>query len=234
MTVDCIPCLPFEDFEPVPFADPDCEHCGGDGKITKADVFTLEQSLFETCSCVEGDAAADVGTLYPSAHVDSDLDGWLDGVAQVPARYAGPRMPLHHIESVVIHSLWKGKWGQGPRYLSNPGDGRFVSVHFCTHKPGRERRLTQMVPISRVAWHAGNRYWNRHSLSVEHDGPFGEPDQYDEQWQVTYDLIASLQALCPNLQTIRTHRSITPLRRKDTGPHFPYEKFEGLGLQIVV
>jgi AmpD protein len=227
---DGIPCLPLEDFAPVPYADPDCPTCGGDGKITNEDVYVPEQSYWENCPCIAGAGAINAGRHLL---LDEDADGWLDGVVKVPARYAGADMKLEHIRTVVVHSLWKGMWAKGPQYFRSPGDGRYVSVHACIHKPGWERRLTQCVPITRVAWHAGDRHYNRHSIGIEHDGPFGEPDQYDEQWEVTLGVIRSLQELCPNLREIRSHQSITPRRRKDPGPHFPWKEFEGLGLEIV-
>lgn len=227
-------CWPHESFEPYPWANPDCDECGGDGYVTDSDIFVehLEQSYFSRCSCVaKGEYLPHVSD---SAYEDRDSDGWLDGVTFLPARYIGPALEPDKVTSIVIHSLWKGKHSAGPRYFSSAPDGRIVSAHFVVHRPGWKRMITQCVTTKRVAWHAGNRQMNRSSIGIETDGPFGAETPLEHETMVTLvDLIRSLQALFPSLTHLRSHRSIRPDKRRDPGSWHDWSYYDGLGLEVV-
>jgi N-acetyl-anhydromuramyl-L-alanine amidase AmpD len=68
------------------------------------------------------------------------------------------------ITSVVIHAT-EGHFVGSVRWLRNPRS--HGSAHFVVSRDGR---VAQLVSVTDVAWHAGNNYWNRHSIGVEHEG----------------------------------------------------------------
>jgi hypothetical protein len=220
----------------LPGFDPECPECQGDGYL---DLYTdhLEQSVAEPCPrCL-----AQPVDLEP-AWADIDADGWLDGVTKAPARYIGGPLDLAKVDTIVMHRYARGWWAAGPRYFANPVArdprtgklrARYVSAHFSVHKPGWERMLTQHAPISTRCWHAPPL--NSTSLGIEHDaGVRG----LDEPWwpatvEASVQLVASLQEILPALRRLVAHRWVCPRSRRDPGPSFPWERFEGLGLEIV-
>jgi hypothetical protein len=182
---------------------------------------------------------------------------------QVPARYAGGRLPLSAIDTIVIHQLARGSRDAGPRYVSDPGrwiaigemagEGdlerawkrggrrmrsngtlvwipRPVSWHFTIHRQPYAFQSTQHLPISRIGWQAPPV--NGHSLGFEFDGPEGAPWQ-SEMLDEGLRVLLALRPFLPALERLRSHRSVSPARRRDPGPDFPWERFEGLGLEIV-
>ena len=140
---------------------------------------------------------------------------------------------------MVIHRLWKGRHGAGPNYISNPTKRhpetkkvipRYVSWHYTVHTPGWNRMLTQHASILTHCHHAPPL--NGTSCGVELDGPYGGLWHY-ESMDVTVDLIKHLQTQLPALRRLVAHRWVSPATRKDPGPNFPWDRFAGLGLEIV-
>jgi N-acetyl-anhydromuramyl-L-alanine amidase AmpD len=68
------------------------------------------------------------------------------------------------INSIVIHAT-EGHFVGSVRWLRNPHS--HGSAHFVVARDGR---VAQLVSVTDVAWHAGNNYWNRHSIGIEHEG----------------------------------------------------------------
>jgi N-acetyl-anhydromuramyl-L-alanine amidase AmpD len=68
------------------------------------------------------------------------------------------------IRLIVIHST-EGGLHSSVRWLQNRRAR--VSAHFVVSRRGR---VLQLVPLRDVAWHAGNRRVNRHSIGIEHVG----------------------------------------------------------------
>jgi hypothetical protein len=67
------------------------------------------------------------------------------------------------IDSIVVHAT-EGHFVGSVRWLRNPRS--HGSAHFVVARDGR---VAQLVSVTDVAWHAGNNYWNRHSIGIEHE-----------------------------------------------------------------
>ncbi|MEG3641476.1 1,6-anhydro-N-acetylmuramyl-L-alanine amidase AmpD [Magnetococcus sp. PR-3] len=145
------------------------------------------------------------------------------------------------VDLLVVHaiSLPPGQFG-GPWIdqlftgtLDAAGDPFFaeiahlrVAAHFLISRQGE---ITQYVPISKRAWHAGVSVWkgrercNDFSVGVEMEGdeshPF-EPIQYTRLAQLT----KQLQTQLPHLTDMAGHEDIAPGRKWDPGPQFQWEQ----------
>lgn len=74
--------------------------------------------------------------------------------------------PAHHrkVTTIVIHVAETSFWGT-VRTLRDPA--REASAHFVVSHDGE---IVQLVDPDDVAWHAGNREVNEHSIGIEHEG----------------------------------------------------------------
>jgi N-acetyl-anhydromuramyl-L-alanine amidase AmpD len=68
------------------------------------------------------------------------------------------------IDRIVIHDT-EGRFIGSVRALQNAR--RAASAHFVVSRRGQ---IVQLVPVTDVAWHAGNSRWNLHSIGIEHEG----------------------------------------------------------------
>ncbi|WP_462409480.1 N-acetylmuramoyl-L-alanine amidase [Neobacillus sp. Marseille-QA0830] len=79
------------------------------------------------------------------------------------------------IRYIVIHDIEGSVQSAISTFLSNS----FVSAHYIVSKTGE---VTEMVRPNDVPWHAGNWYFNMHSIGIEHEGFAAEgADWYSEQ-----------------------------------------------------
>jgi AmpD protein len=154
------------------------------------------------------------------------------------ARPAGAR-----VELIVIHgiSLPPGRYG-GPwidRLFTNTlpaeADPYFATVQdlkVSSHVLiARDGTLTQYVPFSMRAWHAGASNWcgreacNDFSIGIELEG--SDDDPYDDrQYPVLAAVIATLQLAYPRLASgaVAGHSDIAPGRKTDPGPAFDWRR----------
>lgn len=79
------------------------------------------------------------------------------------ANYAGTR-PASAVRGVVVHVVEGSYWGAISWFANRRAH---ASAHYVVARDGR---ITRTVPESRIAWHAGNGWWNRHSIGIEHEG----------------------------------------------------------------
>lgn len=172
-------------------------------------------------------------------------DGWLAGVRRLPSPNCDPRPPGSKPELIVIHgiSLPPGHYG-GPwidRFFTNELPAG-VDPYFATIRDlrvsshvliARDGALTQYVPFSLRAWHAGVSSWggrdacNDFSIGIELEGTDDEP--YDKrQYRVLAALIAALQQDYPALATgaVAGHSDVAPGRKTDPGPAFDWHHLE--------
>jgi AmpD protein len=171
--------------------------------------------------------------------------GWLSDVRQQSSPNCDPRPGAIQPELIVIHgiSLPPGRYG-GPwidrlftNTLPSEADPYFatiqdfrVSSHVLISRDGA---LTQYVPFSLRAWHAGASNWcgrkdcNDFSIGIELEGTDDEPYD-DRQYPVLAALIASLQQSYPTLASgaIAGHSDIAPGRKSDPGPAFDWLRLE--------
>lgn len=90
------------------------------------------------------------------------------------------------IDQVVVHVTEGSFWGS-VRWLRNPHSGG--SSHFVVSRQGQ---VVQMVSTSDVAWHAGNRWTNRRSIGIEHEGYSGRGGFTRAQYEASARLVAYL------------------------------------------
>jgi N-acetyl-anhydromuramyl-L-alanine amidase AmpD len=101
------------------------------------------------------------------------------------------------ISDIVIHDT-EGRFIGSIRTLQNPRtDG---SAHFVVSRLGQ---IVQLVPVTDVAWHSGNAYWNLHSIGIEHEGWVGRRAYTEAEYRASAQLVAYL-----------AHRWGIPLDRK--------------------
>lgn len=171
--------------------------------------------------------------------------GLLTGAPYIPAPdIGGPLAP----EIVVVHYTASASAASAVAWLSH-ADKTYVSAHVVIDKDGT---LTQLVPFTRVAWHAGESTWegrpycNRYAVGIElvNRGPVlptfagpairaahkNDPTKTVRLWEAYPD--AQIEALVDLCRTLRYtygvreivgHDDVAPRRKQDPGPAFPME-----------
>ena len=169
-----------------------------------------------------------------------NLQGLLEGVDYIPSPNCDDRPP-GPIDLLVIHniSLPPGEFGgEGVQQLfTNTLDpsshpyyaaiaGLRVSAHFFVRRDGR---ITQFVPCTKRAWHAGESLWqgraccNDFSLGIELEG--GDAIPYTGAQYVALDsLTKALRAAYP-ICGIAGHCDIAPERKTDPGESFDWARY---------
>ena len=91
------------------------------------------------------------------------------------------------IDAIVIHDT-EGRFIGSVRALQNAR--RDASAHFVVSRRGQ---IVQLVPVTDVAWHAGNSRWNLHSIGIEHEGWANRPKSYTPaEYRASAELVAYL------------------------------------------
>ncbi len=171
-------------------------------------------------------------------------DDCLENARQLPSPNCSERPQGEQVSLLVIHniSLPPGEYGGGhvDELFCNALDPQAhpyfagiahlrVSAHLLIDRQGR---LTQYVPFSRKAWHAGQschggrENCNDFSIGIELEGTDHEPftpAQYDALVAVTRTLMQRFPALSP--ESIVGHSDIAPGRKTDPGPHFDWAHY---------
>lgn len=167
---------------------------------------------------------------------------WLEGVRICPSPYCDERPIGMEIELLVIHgiSLPPGEFG-GP-FIEQLFTGRLnndihpyfatiahlrVSAHVLIRRNGE---ITQYVPFSQRAWHAGVSHFagrsacNDFSIGIELEGCDDVP-YTNVQYEKLAQVILMLQDTWPRLtqEKIVGHSDIAPGRKTDPGPSFDWE-----------
>jgi hypothetical protein len=107
------------------------------------------------------------------------------------------------IDRIVIHDT-EGRFVGSIRVLQNAR--REASAHFVVSRRGQ---IVQLVPVTDVAWHAGNKSWNLHSIGIEHEGWADRRGSYTRaEYRASAQLVAYL-----------AHRWGVPLDRRHIVGH---------------
>lgn len=107
------------------------------------------------------------------------------------------------INDIVIHDT-EGRFLSSIHALQNPHvDG---SAHFVVSRAGQ---IVQLVPVTDVAWHSGNNWWNLHSIGIEHEGWAGKRAYTEAEYRASAKLVAYL-----------AHRWSIPIDRKHIIGHY--------------
>ncbi|MGH3002896.1 MAG: N-acetylmuramoyl-L-alanine amidase [Gaiellaceae bacterium] len=107
------------------------------------------------------------------------------------------------ISGIVIHST-EGRFVGSVRFLQRAHTRG--SAHFVVSRTGQ---IVQLVPVTDVAWHAGNAWWNLHSIGIEHEGWADRGGFTTAEYRASAKLVAYL-----------AHRWGIPLDRKHIIGHY--------------
>jgi AmpD protein len=180
----------------------------------------------------------------PATRLNIDTaSGLLLGVRQVLSPHCDARPPQTPPELIIVHgiSLPPGQFG-GPEIdqlftgtldwsahaYFRQIEGLRASAHAVIRRDGQ---LTQYVPFSARAWHAGvSRYAERSacndfSVGVELEGT-DEIPYTDAQYETLIRLIVALLAAYPSLapEHLVGHADVAPGRKSDPGPAFDWPR----------
>jgi N-acetylmuramoyl-L-alanine amidase/Bacterial Ig domain len=90
------------------------------------------------------------------------------------------------INAIVIHDT-EGRFIGSVRVLQRARTRG--SAHFVVSRRGQ---IVQLVPVTDVAWHAGNAWWNLHSIGIEHEGWAGRRAYTEQEYRASAQLVAYL------------------------------------------
>ncbi|MES0872913.1 1,6-anhydro-N-acetylmuramyl-L-alanine amidase AmpD [Sinimarinibacterium thermocellulolyticum] len=174
-------------------------------------------------------------------------EGWLAGARRLPSPNCDARPPRERISLLVIHGIslppgvFGGPWidalfrnrldASAHPYFAEIASLR-VSAHLLIRRDGR---LTQYVPFSRRAWHAGvSRFGGRErcndfSIGIELEGTDTQP-YTTRQYRRLARVIAQIRARYPAITPSRIvgHSDIAPGRKTDPGPSFDWQRLHAL------
>jgi AmpD protein len=183
-------------------------------------------------------------TVHSVGLLPGVCNGWLQGVRQLASPNYNPRPADAVINLLVIHniSLPPGQYGGDfvDALFCNTLDcdahpffdqlrNLHVSAHFFISRQGV---VTQYVPVSGRAWHAGVSHWqgrdncNDFSIGIELEGTDTDP-YTDAQYDTLAALTQQLQQICPAIcvEQIVGHCDIAPGRKSDPGAVFDWQRF---------
>jgi N-acetyl-anhydromuramyl-L-alanine amidase AmpD len=95
---------------------------------------------------------------------------------------------ISSVDRIVVHVTEGSFWGS-VRWLRNRRS--HGSSHYVISRGGD---VVQLVSTSDVAWHAGNRWVNRHSIGIEHEGFTRRGGFTRAQYEASARLVAYLAA----------------------------------------
>jgi hypothetical protein len=90
------------------------------------------------------------------------------------------------ISAIVIHDT-EGRFVGSVRFLQRARARG--SAHFVVSRRGQ---VVQLVPVTDVAWHSGNHWWNLHSIGIEHEGWAGRRAYTAREYRASAQLVAYL------------------------------------------
>jgi N-acetyl-anhydromuramyl-L-alanine amidase AmpD len=152
---------------------------------------------------------------------------------------SGNRTPTNRtaetIDQIVVHST-EGSFLGSVRWLRNRRS--HGSAHYVVSRRGE---VIQLVSVTDVAWHAGNRRTNRRSIGIEHEGRAHQGGFPDAQYRASARLAAYLarrygipldrrhviahgEVPHPRLRGVRGGAS----RHTDPGPHWRWRHYLAL------
>ena len=151
--------------------------------------------------------------------------------------YSSKTRQKKNIKFVVIHYTGMQSEIESLKRLKSTKSK--VSCHYFINRKGT---IIQMVHDNRVSWHAGKSKWksfnnlNENSIGIE---LVNKGHEFEYQ-SFSKPQIKSLITLCKVLrkkykikkENILGHSDIAPLRKKDPGEKFPWEKLSKLYLGI--
>lgn len=172
--------------------------------------------------------------------------GLWSGATYLASPYCDAR-PLAEVSLLVVHNISLPPGEFGGSHIDDLFLGRLdasahpyfagiaqlrVSAHACIFRDGR---VTQYVPTTLRAWHAGQScfagrtHCNDFSIGIELEGtdelPFSDA-QYQSLAALSAAALRSYPAITP--ERIVGHSDIAPGRKTDPGPGFDWPRFRAL------
>lgn len=161
--------------------------------------------------------------------------GLFEGVRWCPSPHQDDR-PLNTIvDLLVIHAISLPEGSYGTPYIDalfcgTLDKGLKVSAHLCIKRDGT---LTQYVPLTKRAWHAGKSCYqgktacNDFSIGIELEGTSNSPFEAT-QYQVLSQVTRAILYLYPKITFDRIvgHSDIAPKRKFDPGRYFDWVFFK--------
>jgi hypothetical protein len=159
------------------------------------------------------DAARGQGADYPGAI-------WAPSPNATPARQPAKG----RVSYVVIHDT-EGSCAAALNWLDGPASGS--SAHFLVCQDGT---VYQLAHVRDIAWHAGNRYINQHSIGIEHEG-FRDTGGYTPaQYAASAALVRWLDAVYGlhirlDRNAIFGHDNVPDGGHTDPGPYWDWNDY---------
>ncbi len=173
--------------------------------------------------------------------------GLLEQARYLPSPHCDDRPDQFLIDMIVVHniSLPPRQFGSGAieqffcgnlDFLQHPYYSTIatlkVSAHLLIDRAGK---VTQFVPFSKRAWHAGESFFqgkarcNDFSIGIELEG--ADDIAFEERQYLTLtNVINALMKIYPAIirQRIVGHSDIAPVRKTDPGPAFDWQYLDTL------
>ncbi|HXH87557.1 MAG TPA: N-acetylmuramoyl-L-alanine amidase [Gaiellaceae bacterium] len=150
------------------------------------------------------------------------------------ANHTSSARGIHSVDRIVIHVTEGSFWGSVSWLRNRRSHG---SSHYVISRGGD---VVQLVSTSNVAWHAGNRWVNRHSIGIEHEGFTRRGGYTDAQYRASARLVAYLAAkagMPVDRRHVIGHAEVPNPRgpgvggvdhHTDPGRHWNWERYLGL------
>lgn len=159
------------------------------------------------------------------------------GTSEYPFAYWAPadssnytnsnRPSTYPIEYIVIHTV-QGSYGGAISWFQNPSAN--VSAEFVVRSSDGE--ITQMVKHDDYAWHAGNSYYNRRAIGIEHEGFVDDASWYTD---AMYESSAALSrwiidqyGVSFDRDHILGHVEVPNATHSDPGPNWDWDYYMAL------
>jgi len=169
---------------------------------------------------------------------------WLEGVRKVISPNCDQRPDDQEIDLLVIHNISLPPDEFGGDYIDqlftnsldpehHPYFKEISSLRVSAHiLINREGSITQYVPFTHRAWHAGESKYegrencNDYSIGIELEG-CDNKDFTQEQYETLKNITGAIIRFWPKIskQRITGHCHIAPDRKTDPGPRFNWDEY---------
>ncbi|WP_406136499.1 N-acetylmuramoyl-L-alanine amidase [Streptomyces sp. NBC_01089] len=159
-------------------------------------------------------------------HGKDTVDGAVDftgaqWAAASPANYRSADRPHDYaIDRVVIHTV-QGSYAMALRVFADPAHA--AAAHYVVRRDGK---VAQTVRELDVAFHAGNRFYNEHSIGIEHEGFVDRASSFTDAMyrssaRLTADICARYE-IPVDRQHIIGHVEVPGADHTDPGPYWDW------------
>jgi N-acetyl-anhydromuramyl-L-alanine amidase AmpD len=130
---------------------------------------TVSRGLITALACAAACALVGASAAHAVSPVKRPALTWVRG----DGSYTKASRGRQAITTIVIHATDGGTLGGNVWWLS--GGHSHASSHYVVSRDGS---IVQLVHLSDIAWHSGNRWVNAHSIGIEHVGETYDPNGF--------------------------------------------------------